>query len=66
MFYEFCFIATLVYIIFRLKHLEEKIDKLYEKYAENAKVQLVIMESQLSVYSLVEGISNVLKSVYNK
>lgn len=64
MIYEFCTLSLLVYIIFKLRCIDEQIHELNKKHTENAKVQMVIMESQLSLYSLVEGISNILNLMY--
>ena len=63
MFYEICFIGLLIYIIMILKRIECVIDTLNKKYDNASKVQLVIMESQLSLYTLVESVSAVLNTM---
>lgn len=63
MFYEICFIGLLIYIIMILKRIEGVIDTLNKKYDNASKVQLVIMESQLSLYTLVESVSAVLNTM---
>ena len=63
MFYEICFIGLLIYIIMILKRIECVIDTLNKKYDNASKVQLLIMESQLSLYTLVESVSAVLNTM---